>query len=81
MVYPKIESKMSVLKRHLYFQNARADFAMAVVADYPGGAMETFIKITKKLYWLGVIGVIGILFDLSALKWKMKNRGNMKSRN
>lgn len=31
--------------------------------------METFIKITKKLYWLGGIGVIGILFDLSALKW------------
>lgn len=49
MVYPKIESKMSVLKRHLYFQNARADFAMAVGADYPGGAMETFVKITKKV--------------------------------
>ena len=31
--------------------------------------METFIKITKKLYWLGGIGIIGILFDLSSLKW------------
>lgn len=45
------------------------DNGITDVADYPGGAMETFIKITKKLYWLGGIGVIGILFDLSALKW------------
>ena len=45
------------------------DNGITVGADYPGGAMETFIKITKKLYWLGGIGVIGILFDLSALKW------------
>lgn len=31
--------------------------------------METFIKIIKKLYWLGGIGIIGILFDISVLKW------------
>lgn len=31
--------------------------------------MQTFVKVIQKLYWLGIIGLAGIFFDIPALKW------------
>lgn len=31
--------------------------------------MKTFVKVIKKLYWLGILGIIGIFLDYPVLKW------------